>query len=111
MIVCLSVYLSVCLSVCLSLFLSLFACLSLSLPLHFIFTIPFHSLSGCTPLILAANAGHAMTVSILLEHNADIEAQTDRTKDTALSLACSSGRQEVIWSISLRMYLNSSSNV
>ena len=50
---------------------------------------------GCTPLILAANAGHAMTVAILLEHEADIEAQTDRTKDTALSLACSSGRQEV----------------
>ena len=51
--------------------------------------------TGCTPIILAANAGHAMTVAILLEHNADMESQTDRTKDTALSLACSSGRQEV----------------
>ena len=50
---------------------------------------------GCTPLILAASAGHAMTVAILLDHNADIEAQSDRTKDTALSLACSGGRQEV----------------
>ena len=50
---------------------------------------------GCTPLILAASAGHAVTVAILLDHNADIEAQTDRTKDTALSLACSGGRQEV----------------
>ncbi len=49
---------------------------------------------GCTPLILAASAGHAMTVAILLDHNADIEAQSDRTKDTALSLACSGGRQE-----------------
>lgn len=57
------------------------------------------SLSGCTPLILAANAGHAMTVAILLDHSADIEAQTDRTKDTALSLACSSGRQEVCWQL------------
>ena len=36
-----------------------------------------------------------MTVTILLDHNADIEAQSDRTKDTALSLACSGGRQEV----------------
>ena len=50
---------------------------------------------GCTPLILAATAGHASTVDILLEHGADIEAQSDRTKDTALSLACSGGRQEV----------------
>ena len=50
---------------------------------------------GCTPLVLAASAGHAVTVAILLDHNADIEAQTDRTKDTALSLACSGGRQEV----------------
>lgn len=50
---------------------------------------------GCTPLILAASAGHAVTVAILLDHNADIEAQSDRTKDTALSLACSGGRQEV----------------
>lgn len=36
------------------------------------------------------------TCHILLEHEADIEAQSDRTKDTALSLACSSGRQEVV---------------
>lgn len=50
---------------------------------------------GCTPLILAATAGHASTVEILLDHGADIEAQSDRTKDTALSLACSGGRQEV----------------
>lgn len=52
-------------------------------------------LVGCTPLILAATAGHASTVEILLDHGADIEAQSDRTKDTALSLACSGGRQEV----------------
>ena len=51
--------------------------------------------AGCTPLILAATAGHASTVEILLDHGADIEAQSDRTKDTALSLACSGGRQEV----------------
>lgn len=52
-------------------------------------------MAGCTSLILAATAGHASTVEILLEHGADIEAQSDRTKDTALSLACSGGRQEV----------------
>jgi len=50
---------------------------------------------GCSPLILAASAGHSMTVSILLDHGANIEAMSDRTKDTALSLACSGGRQEV----------------
>lgn len=51
---------------------------------------------GCTPLILSATAGHVSTCHILLEHGCDIEAQSDRTKDTALSLACSSGRQEVV---------------
>ena len=51
---------------------------------------------GCTPLILAATAGHTATCHILLENGAEIEAQSDRTKDTALSLACSSGRQEVV---------------
>ena len=58
--------------------------------LYLVFSCP-----GCTPIILAANSGHTLTVAILLEHSADIEAQTDRTKDTALSLACSSGRHEV----------------
>ncbi len=47
-------------------------------------------------MILAATAGHASTCRILLDHESDIEAQSDRTKDTALSLACSSGRQEVV---------------
>ena len=51
--------------------------------------------SGCTPLILSATAGHASTVQMLLDNGAEIEAQSDRTKDTALSLACSGGRQEV----------------
>ena len=35
-------------------------------------------------------------MEILLEHNADIEAQSERTKDTPLSLACSGGRYEVV---------------
>lgn len=52
-------------------------------------------ISGFTPLILAATAGHTDVVEILLEHGADIEAQSERTKDTPLSLACSGGRYEV----------------
>ena len=55
----------------------------------------FFCVLGCTPLVLAATGGHASTVHMLLDHGADIEAQSDRTKDTALSLACSGGRQEV----------------
>lgn len=51
--------------------------------------------SGFTPLILAATAGHVGVVEILLDNGADIEAQSERTKDTPLSLACSGGRQEV----------------
>ena len=54
--------------------------------------------AGFTPLILAATAGHADVVEILLEHGADIEAQSERTKDTPLSLACSGGRYEVHFS-------------
>ncbi len=50
---------------------------------------------GFTPLILAATAGHDKVVEILLGHGADIEAQSERTKDTPLSLACSGGRYEV----------------
>ena len=35
-------------------------------------------------------------VEILLDANAQMEAQSERTKDTALSLACSGGRLEVV---------------
>lgn len=47
-------------------------------------------------MILAATAGHEKIVEILLNHGADIEAQSERTKDTPLSLACSGGRYEVV---------------
>lgn len=43
-----------------------------------------------------ATAGHANIVGRLLENDAMIEAQSERTKDTALSLACSGGRQDVV---------------
>lgn len=58
--------------------------------------------SGFTPLILAATAGHVGVVEILLDNGADIEAQSERTKDTPLSLACSGGRQEVKYNSSLQ---------
>jgi len=51
--------------------------------------------SGLTPLALAAAAGHVEVCEVLLAHKADIEAQTEKNKDTALSLACASGRLEV----------------
>jgi ankyrin repeat domain-containing protein 17 len=51
---------------------------------------------GCTPLILAADRGHEKIVELLLNHVADMEAQCERTKDTALSLACTKGRYEVV---------------
>lgn len=51
---------------------------------------------GFTPLILASTAGHAEVVDILIGHHAEIEAQSERTKDTPLSLACSGGRYEVV---------------
>jgi ankyrin repeat domain-containing protein 17 len=54
---------------------------------------------GFTPLILAATAGHEKVVEILLDNNAEIEAQSERTKDTPLSLACSGGRYEVVESL------------
>lgn len=46
-------------------------------------------------MILAATSGHANVVEILLNVGANIEAESERTKDTALSLACSGGRKEV----------------
>jgi ankyrin repeat domain-containing protein 17 len=47
-------------------------------------------------LFFLATAGHASIASRLIEHGANIEAQSERTKDTALSLACSGGRQDVV---------------
>jgi ankyrin repeat protein len=57
---------------------------------------------GFSPLILAATGGHTEVCKILLEHGCKVDAQSERTKDTALSLACSGGRKEVIICIRLR---------
>lgn len=51
---------------------------------------------GLTPLQISAQAGHGKLISTLLNNGADLEAQSERTKDTALSLACSSGRYDAV---------------
>ncbi|KJH41867.1 ankyrin repeat protein, partial [Dictyocaulus viviparus] len=55
-----------------------------------------HAQMGFTPLILAATGGHRDVVELLLNNGAQLEAQSERTKDTALSLACSGGRKDVV---------------
>ena len=47
-------------------------------------------------MILSATGGFAEICEILLDAGAQIEAQSDRTKDTPLSLACSGGKKEVV---------------
>ncbi|CAH8654403.1 unnamed protein product [Schistosoma curassoni] len=49
-----------------------------------------------TPLHTAVCANQRSVVSLLLDYGADIEAQVDRTKDTALSIACSHGKLEIV---------------
>lgn len=53
---------------------------------------------GFTPLILAATGGHLEICRMLIEAGCLVDAQADRTKDTALSLACSGGRKDVSFS-------------
>ncbi|GAA52937.1 ankyrin repeat domain-containing protein 17, partial [Clonorchis sinensis] len=49
-----------------------------------------------TPLHTAVYANQRAVVAVLLDYGADIEAQVDRTKDTALSIACSHGALEIV---------------
>ncbi|CAH8636662.1 unnamed protein product, partial [Heterobilharzia americana] len=49
-----------------------------------------------TPLHTAVCANQRAVVALLLDCGADIEAQVDRTKDTALSIACSHGKLEIV---------------
>lgn len=48
-----------------------------------------------TPLHTAVYSNQRAIVTLLLDYGVDIEAQVDRTKDTALSIACSHGRLDV----------------
>lgn len=50
---------------------------------------------GYTPLMEAAREGHEDMVALLLAHGADINGQTEETQETALTLACCGGFQEV----------------
>ena len=50
---------------------------------------------GYTPLMEAAREGHEEMVALLLSQGADINAQTEETQETALTLACCGGFLEV----------------
>lgn len=51
---------------------------------------------GYTPLMEAAREGHEEMVALLLSQGADINAQTEETLETALTLACCGGFLEVV---------------
>lgn len=51
---------------------------------------------GISPLMLAAMNGHVAAVRLLLDNGSDINAQIETNKNTALTLACFQGRQEVV---------------
>ncbi|CAH8664748.1 unnamed protein product [Dicrocoelium dendriticum] len=49
-----------------------------------------------TPLHTAVYANQRAVIALLLDYGADVESQVDRTKDTALSIACSHGMFEIV---------------
>lgn len=49
----------------------------------------------CTPLMEAASAGHVDIVKLLLEHDADVNAQSS-AGNTPLMYACSGGHEEIV---------------
>ena len=50
---------------------------------------------GYTPLMEASREGHEEMVALLLSQGSDINAQTEETQETALTLACCGGFLEV----------------
>ena len=44
----------------------------------------------------AAREGHEEVVQLLVEHGANVNAQTEETQETALTLACCGGFMEVV---------------
>jgi ankyrin repeat domain-containing protein 17 len=51
---------------------------------------------GISPLMLAAMNGHTAAVRLLLDMGSDINAQIETNRNTALTLACFQGRNEVV---------------
>ena len=51
---------------------------------------------GISPLMLAAMNGHTSAVRLLLDMGSDINAQIETNRNTALTLACFQGRNEVV---------------
>ncbi|GIY63342.1 ankyrin repeat and KH domain-containing protein 1 [Caerostris darwini] len=51
---------------------------------------------GISPLMLAAMNGHVQAVKLLLDMGSDINAQIETNRNTALTLACFQGRNEVV---------------
>ena len=78
--------------------------LSLSLSLsHYLYTYMYVYLHNLhlymyryTPLMEAAREGHEDVVQLLVEHGANVNAQTEETQETALTLACCGGFMEVV---------------
>ena len=50
---------------------------------------------GYTPLMEASREGHEEMVALLLSQGSEINAQTEETQETALTLACCGGFLEV----------------
>ena len=51
---------------------------------------------GCTALMFASLAGHVEVARMLLDHNAEINVESDSNKDSPLTFACWKGHQEVV---------------
>lgn len=51
---------------------------------------------GISPLMLASMNGFTAAVRVLLEHGSDINAQIETNRNTALTLACFQGQNEVV---------------
>lgn len=56
----------------------------------------FSTCFSIQPLMLASMNGHVAGVKLLLDMGADIHAQIETNRNTALTLACFQGRAEVV---------------